>query len=210
MDILQSPGSIPPDADAGGFTPPPADFSTATGPAARIEVAADTPPDSQFLDLPWPPLDDDSLDMMGLGELEEAENWEGIAVDPMLTAPTDSLPVARTRRSSRASCFGSPGVVFDTQSALLTDKKLKISVAERYAAEYFSSAHPMWPFLHRSQWEECWSYWSGDMREAAVGDWRTFFVDMVLAVGGLLVQGLNQDPIHTVASKVTNFPQNRQ
>ena len=154
-----------------------------TGQEQRIEVAADTPQDSQFLDLPWPPLDDESLDMMRLGELEEAEDWEGMVVDPVLTAPTDSLPVARTRRSSRAS--SRPSMVFDTQSALLSDRKLKISVAERYAAEYFSSAHPMWPFLHRSQWEECWSCWSGDTREVAVADWRTFFVDMV---GGELTQ----------------------
>ncbi|KAH6962155.1 hypothetical protein BKA56DRAFT_598405 [Ilyonectria sp. MPI-CAGE-AT-0026] len=111
---------------------------------------------------------------------DEDEDVEDIAVDPQLGAPASIINTASTR---------------------VAESYLSLSVASRYASEYFTSAHPMWPFLHHKQWDEWWTYWTGPTRADKTSDWRAFFVEMVLSVGGLLVHSATPSPDHMSLSK---------
>ncbi|KAK2779634.1 hypothetical protein CKAH01_02982 [Colletotrichum kahawae] len=71
-----------------------------------------------------------------------------------------------------------PSLQLAIQEERLTESYLPLSVAGRYVKEYFTSAHPMWPFLHRQQWDEWWKYWSGPARQLNSPGSQTFFVDM--------------------------------
>lgn len=69
--------------------------------------------------------------------------------------------------------------VLDSHSTSLARATTSLFLAKKYANEYFSSAHPMWPFLHDSQWENCWGYWTAKAREGLETSWRGVLVDMV-------------------------------
>lgn len=65
-------------------------------------------------------------------------------------------------------------------SSALSDRHLSLTVADRYASEYFSNAHPMWPFIHKTQWDDCWTSWkSPDQRHDTENGWTLFFADVV-------------------------------
>jgi hypothetical protein len=65
-------------------------------------------------------------------------------------------------------------------SSSLSDRHLSLTIADRYASEYFSNAHPMWPFIHQTQWDDSWSSWKspGQVHDTEHG-WTLFFADMV-------------------------------
>lgn len=70
-------------------------------------------------------------------------------------------------------------------SSTLAGRHLSISIGSKYVSEYFRNAHPMWPFLHKTQWDDCWRHWEspvgGDTRAA----WRYFFADMVCIMASM-------------------------
>lgn len=67
----------------------------------------------------------------------------------------------------------------DALSSVLAGRHLSISVGSRYASEYFCNAHPMWPFLHQKQWDDCWNRWTSPANGGSRVAWMDFFVDMV-------------------------------
>ncbi|KAL2670265.1 hypothetical protein Neosp_014732 [[Neocosmospora] mangrovei] len=80
----------------------------------------------------------------------------------------------------------------------LAQTHLSLTLAQRYASEYFTSAHIMWPFLHHRQWAGWWTYWAGltQCQDAFTPDARTSFVDMVVSIGALLTYGTDPKPDH--------------
>lgn len=71
------------------------------------------------------------------------------------------------------------GLCFDMMSEQLSKSYTSQAVASRYVGEYFTSAHPMWPFLHQRQWNSWWKGWTGAMGNETSLGWKAFFVDMV-------------------------------
>lgn len=67
----------------------------------------------------------------------------------------------------------------DLHSSDMANHLLSVAVANRYAAEYFSGAHPMWPFLHQKQWADSWDCWRQASAPGPKAGWMTFIVDMV-------------------------------
>ncbi|VUC38191.1 unnamed protein product [Clonostachys rosea] len=70
------------------------------------------------------------------------------------------------------------GLQLDMTSEHLSKSYTSQAVASRYVGEYFTSAHPMWPFLHQRQWNSWWKSWIGAMGDETSLGWKAFFVDM--------------------------------
>lgn len=64
-------------------------------------------------------------------------------------------------------------------SSVLSSRHLSITVGSSYASEYFRNAHPMWPFLHERQWDDCWHRWESPVGYSTGAIWMDFFADMV-------------------------------
>lgn len=67
-------------------------------------------------------------------------------------------------------------------SSTLARRHLSISIGSSYASEYFLNAHPMWPFLHEQQWNDCWRRWESPVGGSTRAAWTDFFADMVCTV----------------------------
>lgn len=90
--------------------------------------------------------------------------------------------------------------ILDLHSERLAESHLSVSIATRYVTEYFMSAHPMWPFLHHKQWENWWASCTNQAKDSSTSISAPFFVDMVLAIGGLLLHSSNPSPDHANTS----------
>lgn len=64
-------------------------------------------------------------------------------------------------------------------SSTLAGRHLSISIGSKYVSEYFRNAHPMWPFLHKTQWDDCWRHWESPVGGHTRAAWMYFFADMV-------------------------------
>ncbi|CAH0056949.1 unnamed protein product [Clonostachys solani] len=93
------------------------------------------------------------------------------------------------------------GLYLDMMSEQLSKSYTSQAVASRYVGEYFTSAHPMWPFLHQRQWNSWWKGWTGAMGNETTLGWRAFFVDMVLSIGALLANSSDPSFDHMNVSK---------
>ncbi|KAF5520219.1 Transcriptional activator protein acu-15 [Colletotrichum aenigma] len=136
-----------------------------------------------------------------LGTFDEAIDFDlaalsGRDISPLTNPPRDRMtdqsqlePTTFEADDIQDTEPGAPSLQLAIQEERLTESYLPLSVAVRCVKEYFTSAHPMWPFLHRQQWEDWWKYWSGTARQMNSPGSQTFFVDMVLSIGALLVHG---------------------
>ncbi|KAK2606712.1 hypothetical protein N8I77_005443 [Diaporthe amygdali] len=86
-------------------------------------------------------------------------------------------------------------------SSTLARRHLSISIGSSYASEYFLNAHPMWPFLHEQQWNDCWRRWESPVGGSTRAAWMDFFADMVLSIGALLAQNSDPAPEHLESFK---------
>ncbi|KAF5496618.1 Positive regulator of purine utilization [Colletotrichum fructicola] len=150
-----------------------------------------------------------------LGTFDEAIDFDlaalsGRDISPLTNPPRDRMT---DQSQSEPTTFeaddiqdmepGAPSLQLAIQEERLTESYLPLSVAGRYVKEYFTSAHPMWPFLHRQQWEDWWKYWSGPARQMNSPGSQTFFVDMVLSIGALLVHGSTPSSEHLDLSRAS-------
>ncbi|KAH9231224.1 hypothetical protein K456DRAFT_38829 [Colletotrichum gloeosporioides 23] len=125
-----------------------------------------------------------------LGTFDEAIDFDlaalsGRDISPLTNPPRDRMtdqsqlePITFEADDIQDTEPGAPSLQLAIQEERLTESYLPLSVAGRYVKEYFTSAHPMWPFLHRQQWEDWWKYWSGPARQMNSPGSQTFFVDM--------------------------------
>ncbi|KAH8895257.1 hypothetical protein GQ53DRAFT_48816 [Thozetella sp. PMI_491] len=128
---------------------------------------------------------EESLLSFDFGTIEFATD---VPVPVSIEQATSLDPRLVNMESNIQAILGRP----DISSSYLSDRHLSITLGDRYASEYFSNAHPMWPFLHRKQWHEWWATWQQPQSTSQRPEWVAFFVDMVLSIGALLVQ--NSDP----------------
>ncbi|KAI0473451.1 hypothetical protein GGR56DRAFT_531998 [Xylariaceae sp. FL0804] len=139
-----------------------------------------------------------------VGELADAEDAPvdgDIPVDPLLLPPfTENMDATDQERTTHGSL-----VLADRPSmpsSALSARHLTIAVGSRYATEYFANAHPMWPFLHQRQWDDCWRRWESPVDLGGTrATWMHFFSDMVLSIGSLLAQNSDPAPEHLEAFK---------
>ncbi|ETS78703.1 hypothetical protein PFICI_08556 [Pestalotiopsis fici W106-1] len=89
----------------------------------------------------------------------------------------------------------------DIMSSMLSNRHLSITIGSSYASEYFRNAHPMWPFLHQKQWDDCWRRWESPIGYNTGAAWMDFFADMVLSIGALLAQNSDPAPEHLESFK---------
>ncbi|KAF4810050.1 Positive regulator of purine utilization [Colletotrichum siamense] len=150
-----------------------------------------------------------------LGTFDEAIDFDLAALSGRDISPLTGPPRDRLLDQSRLELTtlevdniqdtepGAPSLQLAIQEERLTESYLPLLVAGRYVKEYFTSAHPMWPFLHRQQWEDWWKYWSGPARQMNSPGSQTFFVDMVLSIGALLVHGSTPSSEHLDLSRAS-------
>ncbi|KAJ5245311.1 hypothetical protein N7489_005407 [Penicillium chrysogenum] len=68
---------------------------------------------------------------------------------------------------------------------------------ELYTNVYFSVTHREWPFLN----EAAWRSWHAEAILDGQEEWKSFFLQMVYAIGASLCNTLQRDPSHSVRSK---------
>ena len=68
---------------------------------------------------------------------------------------------------------------------------------ELHTNVYFSVTHREWPFLN----EAAWRSWHAEAILDGQEEWKSFFLQMVYAIGASLCNTLQRDPSHSVRSK---------
>ncbi|KAI0167385.1 hypothetical protein BJ166DRAFT_623288 [Pestalotiopsis sp. NC0098] len=123
-------------------------------------------------------------------------------VDPALdSAETHAVLVVSTEQEDAAT----PSALLERpsiSSSVLSSRHLSITIGSSYASEYFRNAHPMWPFLHERQWDDCWHRWESPVGYSTGAIWMDFFADMVLSIGALLAQNSDPAPQHLESFKI--------
>lgn len=163
------------------------------GPAAHHETVDFHGEDADVLDFGDSDQSETMQEVMGGTLMSTNFGLDDLADDPMqgLVDPAlDSTPTQNVFiTDSNEEEVDIPGALIERpgiMSSMLSNRHLSISVGSSYASEYFRNAHPMWPFLHQQQWDDCWQRWESPIGYNTGAAWMDFFADMVSVVSSWL------------------------